>query len=418
MNNPGQRLVAPVPLLYDTAMLNDTAVFDASANASSLQIGYCTNVHAGADLLATRANLEKYALAVKNQVSPDLPMGVGLWLSAEAADDLLQHQLIQTFAEWLSEVGLVPFTLNGFPYGDFHAEVVKHKVYLPDWADSRRLLYTENLIEIQDQLLAPGLEGSISTLPLAWGSPPPAGEQWSAFVDHLRQIAQRLEQLEQERGRLIYICLEPEPGCVLQRSDDMVRFFEEHLLGDGHEHRVRRYLRVCHDICHSSVMFEDQEQVLERYRAAGIQVGKVQVSSAIVLRLDEIAGQERAAAVDQLRSFTDQRYLHQTMVRRSEDEQPEFFEDLPGALQLADDSAYLGGSWRVHYHVPIYLERFGALETSQEDILRCLAVLKRLGGVRHYEVETYGWGLLPRGLQRTGMADGIADELRWLQQWL
>ena len=177
MNNPGQRLVAPVPLLYDTAMLNDTAVFDASANASSLQIGYCTNVHAGADLLATRANLEKYALAVKNQVSPDLPMGVGLWLSAEAADDLLQHQLIQTFAEWLSEVGLVPFTFNGFPYGDFHADVVKHTVYQPDWTNPLRRQYTENLIEIQDRLLAPGLEGSISTLPLAWGTPPPAGER-------------------------------------------------------------------------------------------------------------------------------------------------------------------------------------------------------------------------------------------------
>jgi hypothetical protein len=205
---------------------------------------------------------------------------------------------------------------------------------------------------------------------------------------------------------------------VLQRSDDMVRFFEEHLLADGHEHRVRRYLRVCHDICHSSVMFEDQEQVLERYRAAGIQVGKVQISSAIVLRLEEIAGKERAAAIDQLRSFTDKRYLHQTMIRRSEQVLPEFFEDLPAALQLADDSAHLGGSWRVHYHVPIYLERFGALETSQDDIRRCLAVLKRLGEVRHYEVETYGWGLLPRGLQRSGLADGIADELRWLQQWL
>ena len=29
---------------------------------------------------------------------------------------------LQAFGDWLREVGLLPFTLNGFPYGDFHAE--------------------------------------------------------------------------------------------------------------------------------------------------------------------------------------------------------------------------------------------------------------------------------------------------------
>jgi hypothetical protein len=399
-------------------MPNDTAVFDASTNAAGLQIGYCTNVHAGADLLATRANLEKYALAVKNLISPDRPMGVGLWLSSEAANDLLQHRLIETFADWLLNVGLVPFTLNGFPYGDFHADVVKHAVYQPDWTDIRRLRYTESLTEILDRLLPPGIEGSISTLPLAWGATAPSSDQWAVFAEHLRQLACHLEQLEQQRGRLIYVCLEPEPGCLLQNSNDVVRFFEDHLLVDGHKERVRRYLRVCHDICHSSVMFEDQQQVLEHYRAAGIQVGKIQISSAIVLRLDEIAADQRAAAIEQLRGFAEDRYLHQTAVRRSADEPPEFFEDLPRALQTVGDPGTLGGQWRVHYHVPIYLDRFGALETSQDDILRCLASAVRSGDVRHFEVETYGWSILPRALQRAGLADGIAEELDWLRKRL
>ena len=42
------------------------------------ETGYCTNVHAGADLPQTRANLERFALDVKRQVSPSAPMGVGL----------------------------------------------------------------------------------------------------------------------------------------------------------------------------------------------------------------------------------------------------------------------------------------------------------------------------------------------------
>src|SRR5438034_10952623 len=89
------------------------------------QIGYCTNVHAGADLETTRANLEKYALAVKRQVSPDSPMGVGLWLSANAAEKLLRERKTEEFAAWLRKVGLVPYTFNGFPHGDFHQAVVK-----------------------------------------------------------------------------------------------------------------------------------------------------------------------------------------------------------------------------------------------------------------------------------------------------
>ena len=98
---------------------------------SQRQIGYCTNVHAGPDLGQTRANLERYAEEVKRRYSPQQPMGVGLWLAAPAARQLCASpNELREFADYLREAGLVPFTLNGFPYGDFHREVVKHDVYL------------------------------------------------------------------------------------------------------------------------------------------------------------------------------------------------------------------------------------------------------------------------------------------------
>ena len=117
-------------------------------------LGYCTNVHAGASYEQTRANLERYALAVKAQVSPDAPMGVGLWLSAKAARELIEQNRVAELADWLGEKGLVPFTFNGFPHGDFHEPVVKHKVYCPDWRNRARLDYTLDLVTIQDRLLA------------------------------------------------------------------------------------------------------------------------------------------------------------------------------------------------------------------------------------------------------------------------
>jgi hypothetical protein len=308
----------------------------------------------------------------------------------------------------------VPFTLNGFPYGDFHQETVKHEVYQPTWTEPPRVQYTRALIEILDQLLPPEMEGSISTLPLEWGHPAPSDRRLETAARNLQHIAETLERLEQQRGRLIYLCLEPEPGCVLQRSADVVRFFQDHLLAHQDEDQLRRYIRVCHDICHTAVMFEQQEEVLGRYASAGIRVGKIQVSSAVVLPLDDIPPSERAAAFGQLRTFAEDRYLHQTTVRQAVDQPPLFFEDLPQALQTVEAPERMVGQWRVHFHVPIYLERFGALQTSRQDILECLAAARRAGGVKHFEVETYAWNVLPAELQMAALSDGIADELRWL----
>ncbi|MFP6648479.1 MAG: metabolite traffic protein EboE, partial [Pirellulaceae bacterium] len=277
-----------------------------------LELGYCTNVHAGPDLESTKANLENHALRVKESFSPDGPMGIGLWLAAPAAASLQDGPALEEFRDWLNEHGLHPFTLNGFPYGNFHQEVVKHDVYHPTWMDDKRLTYTLHLVHALDQLLSPGSEGSISTLPIAWGSPRPSPEMLDHAADNLITVARQLAELEDRSGRLIYLCLEPEPGCALERSRDILGFFRDHLLTRGEEHQVLRYLRVCHDVCHSAVMFEEQAEVLAGFAEAGIRVGKVQISSAVEARFQELAPENRALALDQLVGFAEHRYLHQT----------------------------------------------------------------------------------------------------------
>jgi hypothetical protein len=371
---------------------------------AAIQLGYCTNVHAGADLATTRANLERHALGVKSRFSPDRPMGVGLWLSAAAARNLIADGETASFGAWLREVGLVPFTLNGFPHGDFHQAVVKHRVYEPTWWEPARLDYTLDLIAIQHELLPAGMEGSISTLPIAWGTPRPRDERLQAAASQLARVALQLAKLEKETGRLITLCLEPEPGCVLQRSRDVVQFFSEYLLPQGERDVIRRYLRVCHDVCHAAVMFERQTDVLRAYHDAGIQVGKVQVSAAIRLP----PGVDHRPATDQLAGFAEDRYLHQTVVRDAGGET--FYEDLPLALQAGRD-----GEWRVHFHVPIYLESFGLLNATQQDIRECLDAVAEYSDVRHFEVETYAWGVLPPELRQPELAAGIAQEMQWFR---
>src|SRR5437879_3892201 len=96
------------------------------AKGKHVQLGYCTNVHAGADLEQTRANLQRHAVAVKPLVRPGEPLGIGLWLSAAAAASLRQGSALDAFRDWLGDAGLLPYTVNGFPYYDFHQKVVKH----------------------------------------------------------------------------------------------------------------------------------------------------------------------------------------------------------------------------------------------------------------------------------------------------
>ncbi len=377
--------------------------------------GYCTNVHAGRTLAETRANLERHALAVKQRYSPDRPMGVGLWLSAQAAAELIAKREVEPFRDWLAERGLVPYTLNGFPYGDFHQQVVKHRVYEPTWFAPERLHYTMQLVEILDTILLRGLEGSISTLPIAWGTPCPDRGDLEQAAGQLRQAAEWLHRLEAEDGRLIYLCLEPEPGCVFSFADDAVHFFQWQLLHGDDADIIRRHIRICHDICHAAVMFEDQEEVLRKYAAAGIEVGKIQVSAALRMDLDLFeppAAEPRAAAIQQLSQFAEDRYLHQTVVRR--DGEDIFYEDLSLALQA--EAGEPRGEWRVHFHVPIYLHEFGRLHSTQEQIAQCLAAARRHSACRHFEVETYAWSVLPAELQQPELAAGIAEELRWFEE--
>ena len=149
----------------------------------------------------------------------------------------------------------------------------------------------------------------------------------------------------------IHVDLEPEPGCLLQRSSDVVQFFQDHLLPAGDQldlpaEVVCAHIRVCHDICHAAVMFENQAKAIACYEKAGIRIGKVQVSSAIRIPFDAMSDPERTDALRQVQAFAEDRYLHQTMIRRPDGDM-DFYEDLPLAIASIENDHPVG-EWRVH----------------------------------------------------------------------
>ena len=376
-------------------------------------LAYCTNVHAGSNLAEVQEKLNTFAVDVKASYSPNSPMGIGLWLSDATSRELTTGDSLDAFAEWLGSRGLIPFTFNGFPFGNFHQDIVKHDVYQPTWAEDARRDYTTRLATIQARLLGGTMEGSISTLPLGWSNSDASFQEASA--KRLIQTANWLSDLEEEAGQLIYVCIEPEPGCCFDRATDVTDFFERWIFrGEpSHDSRMRRYLRVCHDICHSAVMFEGQGTAVEVYRQGGVAIGKVQVSSAIEACFDQNE-KANAAVRQQLARFDEPKYLHQTSIVQTEGSAPIFFEDLGQALSSIENPGR--GVWRTHFHVPIFLESFEALRTTQGQIGEFFAACGD-NPPRHIEVETYAWNVFPTK-QPIELADGIAQEMQWLHQQL
>ncbi|MFZ2406864.1 MAG: hypothetical protein WAW41_17145, partial [Methylobacter sp.] len=125
--------------------------------ANNAHLTYCSNIHPGETWDEIYANLKRYLPAIKRQVVPDQPMGVGLRLSAAAVDGLLSADQLQDFRDWLHRQDLYVFTLNGFPYGAFHGSRIKDAVYRPDWREPARLDYSNRLAEVLAALLPEGM---------------------------------------------------------------------------------------------------------------------------------------------------------------------------------------------------------------------------------------------------------------------
>jgi hypothetical protein len=379
---------------------------------------YCTNIHAGEPLDEVMAGLAKHLPAIKAAVAPDRPLGVGLRLGHQAAEGLRDPAALAALQRFLGEGGYYVFTLNGFPYGAFHGRAVKEDAYKPVWSEPARLAYTDHLADILSALLPAGQEGSVSTVPCTFK--PWAEGRMDAVVENLIRHVAHLAGIAQKTGQTITLALEPEPYCYLETIDEAVRFFESRLFdgkgvarlaslaglsGAQAEAAMRRHIGLCYDVCHAAVEFEDPRASIEKLRRSGIGIFKLQLSAA--LRVARFGPQ----SARQLAAFAEPVYLHQ-VVRRANGALKRYV-DLPQAL--AEAAAAQGSEWRVHFHVPIFLERMEHFDTTQAFLAEILALHRAEPISAHLEVETYTWDVLPESYRKADLSAAIARELAWVK---
>jgi hypothetical protein len=388
-------------------------------------LSYCTNIHPGESWSEVDQSLKKYLPEIKKSVCPEREMGVGLRLSALATRQLsADNGLLTAFKDWLQQQQLYVYTVNGFPYGTFHGEAVKEQVYHPDWAEPERLAYSMQLATVLGALLPPRQHGSVSTVPVGFKPEFTSPDRLQKAVNHLLQLVAFLAELEYRSGKLIQFALEPEPGCFLESTHDTMVFFQQRLFN---EHSVsqllhylpaelkseasvallKRHLGVCLDSCHAAVMFEQPLTMMRTLIDAGIPIHKIQLTAALsVKRLNP-------ATRKQLLQFADRIYLHQTSMRTA-GSPPEFYQDLEPALNKAADDTEL----RSHFHVPVFAENLGGLQTTQRELIDLLAAFRPTPPCAHLEVETYTFDVLPAGLKQDSVVAHVSREINWVKEQL
>ncbi|NER21112.1 MAG: metabolite traffic protein EboE [Symploca sp. SIO1C2] len=393
----------------------------------SFHLTYCTNIHPGETWDEVLSNLQQYLPILKTRLSPQASFGIGLRLADIAARELLTGDNLAQFQDWLNQQDLYVFTLNGFPYGGFHQQVVKDQVYAPDWSKLERVEYTLRLARILAALLPAGMEGSISTVPLSykpWWKTDTARESVISQCSlNLTTVAAEMVRIREETGKLLHIDLEPEPDGLIENAAEVIDFFQNWLLPQGGaylaQHQgisldsaaslLREHVQICYDTCHFAVEYEEPASVFAQLQAAGIRIGKIQLSAALQMQLpDDLPG--RQLLRERLSPFAESTYLHQVIERHS-DGSLSHYPDLLSALPYLEQTQ--ATEWRTHFHVPIFIRDYQILQSTQEDIVSVLKLLQEHDHCKHLEIETYTWGVLPAEMKLDILAS-IQREYEWV----
>jgi sugar phosphate isomerase/epimerase len=385
-------------------------------------LSYSTLVHPGDTWEQMRESLHKYLPQVKKRVSPNAPFGVSIRLSAATAAELVENEEERDdIKRFFKENDLYVYTANAFVYGSFKNTLVKEQVYEPDWHSEERLQYTKNVADILADISPAGVAPSIQTAPLAFRPKVNSPEYLAAMTRNVLRMIAHLADLESRTGRRVTLAIEPEPACYLETTDDVVTYFRDHLHTGAAARQLaeiggtpvseaigslRRYVGIVYDICHQAVECEDIEASLNRLVDAGIPIFKLQEASAV--RVPEVT----QANVDVLKKFADTIYLTQTTEQKDGkirqylnlEEAFEAWERDPGPRE-----------WRIHFHVPVFLDALGNLGTTRFAIEEALRVHKALPLSTHLEIETYTWDVLPDHLKTGDIVDYVSRELDWVR---
>jgi len=370
-----------------------------------LHLAYCTNIHRGETWGETFDSLKQHTQAVRERVCPRSPFAIGLRLSHRAAVALSQPRNLREFQRWLDRHDCYVFTLNGFPYGQFHGTRVKEQVYAPDWTTPARLAFTNLLFDLLARLLPPGVAGSVSTVPGSFKEFIHSPAQEKRIRQNLWRCVEHSARTGKKAQRQLHLGLEPEPLGWLENTAETVAFFQQMRAEHPADTRLDEFLGVNYDTCHFAIEYESPKESFSLLRQAGIKISKIHLSSALKTKPIGVAREK-------LKEFADDVYLHQVIARDSRGKLTRY-RDLADALE-ATRRTPRSVEWRVHFHVPLHARAIAPFQNTNDhitDVMDLLAQNPKL--CSHLEMETYTWEVLPSKWKAPTVDEQLAAEYAW-----
>ncbi len=384
---------------------------------------YSTLVHPGDTWDQMWTSLQTFVPKVKARLSPNDPFGVCLRLSARSAATLnADPTLVADLKRYLADHDMYLYTANAFPYGSFKGQKVKEQVYEPDWRSEERTAYTKQVANILAAVAVDGIEPSIQTPPLGFKPNVTGPDVVASFTDHVLDVTAHLVKLHRETGTIVTLAIEPEPYCFLETTDEVIKYFGTQLYTGPSAlklHKLtglpvneaiaalRRHVGIVYDICHQAIEYEDIADSLQRLVDANVPIMKFQQAAAI--HVPTVTQQ----AVDALKKYADTIYLTQTIEKQ--DGRLTRYLNLEDAFAAWDKDPNPHKEWRVHIHVPVFLDDLGPFRTTRFAIEDALKFYKKNPLSRHLEIETYTWDVLPDSLKTGDIVDYVTRELEWVK---
>ena len=227
-------------------------------------------------------------------------------------------------------------------------------------------------------------------------------------------LAKWLKELHENTGRLIRLAIEPEPLCEMSSiPHDAVPLFRtlfEMADALGDLPCVREHFGLCFDVCHQAVVFEDVTTSINQIISSDIRINKVHITNAVELQNPS----ENAAGREALISYVEPRYLHQTFAKMSDGTVVNRLDLTADDIRREPSDSFLQADvWRVHFHVPVFADDLGPLNTTRPDLKAALRAIVKLEYAPHLEVETYTWPVMPESDATTSpLSSQITHELK------
>lgn len=381
---------------------------------SKYKITYCSNIFKNNTIKNLIKNIQVYTKNINKLTS--------LCFSKNLATELKKNQNLNKIKTFLKRKKCIVAFINGFVYKNFHKKNIKEFIYYPDWTNCKRLIYTKDLIYISQKFLIFEKCINISTNPISYNEWVYKNKKYILVksINNIFIILKLIIKIKQFKKLDININIEPEPFCLLSSIKDFIIFYTDYLrpiltkkIKNNLKFKkktalfyINKHLNLCLDLCHASVVYDDQIKLLKILLKKKIKIGRVQVSSALKIK------KFNKEIIKTLNFLNKSPFLHQSyMIIKEKIIKKKDFKN----VSLND--LFKAEEVRIHCHVPIYIKEFSKdIYTTNFDIINTINFLKYyFKKIKIFEIETYTYNII---YKNNNKIKSIIKEYTWLKNLL